>query len=287
MKGLPHIIVVAGPTASGKSDFAVELALKNNGEIISADSRQIYKGLDISTGKITKEEMKGVVHHMIDIRTPGDDFSVEEYRQLATPIIKDILARKKVPIICGGTGQYIDSLIFNTSIPKVGPNKSLRAILDKKSTDELHEELKTKDPIRAKTIDKHNRVRLIRALEIINTLGKVPTQEYSRVQYKVTMYLMSPTREALRKRITERLYKRLQQGMIDEVKNSMTQEHLRESIKKFGIEYVAIAKFLDGTSTQKEMEEEIITKSCQYAKRQETWNKKYKENKDIDIILIL
>lgn len=276
MKKLQKVIVVAGPTASGKSDFAVQLALKNNGEIISADSRQIYKGLDIGTGKITKKEMRSVNHHMLDIINLGDSFSVAEYRKRATSILEDILARGKTPIICGGTGQYIDSLIFNTSIPEVAPDKKLREKLEKKTTEALYKLLLSKDSRRAKEIDKHNRVRLIRALEIVESLGKVPRQNKPKLKYDVEMYLMSPTREILRERIIKRLDIRLKSKMIDEVKNLIT--HLGPSsvdMRKFGLEYVTISKFLEGKLSKERMKEELTNKINQYAKRQVTWNKKY------------
>ncbi len=192
------VIVVVGPTASGKSDFAVDLALKNNGEIISADSRQIYKDLDIGTGKITHEEMKGVPHHMIDTCNLGDEFSVAEYKRLALPILKDIISRGKTPVICGGTGQYIDSLIFNQEIPKVPQNKKLREELEKMTTEELFVELVKKDKRRSDNIDNYNKVRIIRALEIINSLGIVPAQDSPSFVYSTTIYLLSPTRKLLR-----------------------------------------------------------------------------------------
>ncbi len=278
----PHIIVVAGPTASGKSDFAVELALKHNGEIISADSRQIYKGLDIGTGKITQEEMKGIPHYMLDVCELSDDFSVAEYKRIAYPILRDILRRGKTPIICGGTGQYIDALIYNQDIPEVEPNKKLREILEKKTVDELYAELLRNDRRRAEEIDKHNKVRLIRALEIIDALGIVPSQSDATFIRPTEIYLMDISRELLRDRITKRLYKRLEVGMIDEVKKIIEQGYLTignqpksVAARKFGLEYVTIAKHLEEEITESEMHEEIITKSMQYAKRQQTWNKKY------------
>jgi tRNA dimethylallyltransferase len=278
-----HVIVVVGPTASGKSDFAVELALKCNGEIISADSRQIYKGLDIGTGKITQNEMKGVKHYMLDICTIGEDFSVAEYQRIATPILKDIILRGKTPIICGGTGQYIDSLIFDQKMPGVGPNKILREQLEKKTTEELVSLLSQKDPIRLKAIDKNNRPRVIRALEIIDTLGSVPPQEIPTLTYDTKIYIMNPSRELLRTRIIKRLLKRIEQGMIEEVKKIQSQvksmyteaSDQQVQMKKFGLEYVTIGKYIDGLLTLDEMKEELITKSMQYAKRQQTWNKKY------------
>ncbi len=275
MKQNPHIIVVAGPTASGKSDFAVELALKHNGEIISADSRQVYKGLDIGTGKITQSEMKNIPHHMLDVVSINDEFSVATFKALATPILQDILARNKTPIICGGTGQYIDALIYDVEPPKVGPNHELRKSLESKNEDELFAELAEKDPYRADTVDRYNKVRLIRALEIVYELGFVPPLHTPKLLYETEFYLMSPSRELLRTRITERLEKRLAVGMIEEVKNIHEQGFDSEKMKRFGLEYESIAKYLEGKITEEEMKQDIVTKSIQYVKRQETWNKKY------------
>jgi len=281
MNELEKIIVVAGPTASGKSDFAVDLALKNNGEIISADSRQVYKYLDIGTGKITEEEMRGVKHHMLSVYELDEDVSVARFARDTIPILEDILKRGKTPIICGGTGQYIDALIFDTQIPHVGPNKKLREELEKLKTEELVGRLQASDAERLSAIDPHNRPRLIRALEIVEALGKVPEQKTPKLLYDTKIYLLNPTREILRERITKRLEKRLATGMIDEVKNIMARGYNSNSMKKFGLEYVAIAKYLEGTIDEQSMREEIITKSMQYAKRQQTWNKKYVEDAEV------
>lgn len=269
------IIVVVGPTASGKSDFAVELALRENGEIISADSRQIFRGLDLGTGKITKGEMRGVKHYMLDVASIGDEFSVAEYKKLATPIIEEIFSRGKTPIICGGTGQYIDALIFNQEIPRVAPNKTLREKLEKKSTEQLYKELFKKDKTRAENIDKHNRVRLIRALEIVNSLGKVPIQKTPKLKFETKIFLLNPSREILRERITKRLIKRLEMGMLEEGKKIFEMNLPDTQIKKLGIEYISMNKYLKCQIEIGDMLEEIITKSMQYAKRQQTWNKKY------------
>jgi len=275
METNPKVLVVVGPTASGKSDFAVEMALKYNGEIISADSRQVYKGLDIGTGKITKEEMKGVVHHMLSVYELSDEVSVARYARDVAPILKDILSRGKTPIICGGTGQYIDALIFDTTAPPVPPNQKLREELEKLSSEELLARLTTHDPVRSGNIDPHNRVRLIRALEIVDALGIVPTQTTPTLLHDTEIYLMNPSRELLRKRITKRLESRLAVGMIEEVQDVMSKGYASEGMKKFGLEYVTIGKYLEGALSIEDMKEELITTSMQYAKRQQTWNKKY------------
>lgn len=270
-----EIIVVAGPTASGKSDFAVKLAKECNGEIVSADSRQIYKGLDIGTGKITHKEMYGVPHHMLDVIDINQNFSVAEYKRRALPLVVDILARGKTPIICGGTGQYIDSLIFNQSIPEVEPNLTLRAHLEQKTVDELYTLLQQKDKRRAQEIDKHNRVRIIRSLEIIDSLGHVPEQTTPTFRYATTIYIMQPSRELLRKKVARRLEKRLNTRMLEEVQTLISKNIPKNALKKFGIEYVIIAQYINKEIDEETMKQEIVTKSMQYAKRQDTWNKKY------------
>ncbi len=269
------VIVVVGPTASGKSDFAVELAHKYNGEIISADSRQVYKRLDIGTGKITKEEMKGIPHHMLSVYAVGEDVSVARYAHDATPILEDILARGKTPIICGGTGQYVDALIYTTSLPKVEPNKKLREELEKKNTEELFAMLKKRDANRANAIDRYNRVRLIRALEIVESLGTVPHREKPELKFNTTMYLLTPSRELLRTRITRRLEKRLDEGMVEEVEQLLASGITHEELYRLGLEYRYISLYLQKKLTYEEMVEQLGFKIKQYAKRQETWNKKY------------
>lgn len=275
MNNLPKIIVVAGPTASGKSDFAVELALQVNGEIISADSCQIYKGLDIGTGKITQKEMRGVPHYMLDVVDVNDSFSVEEYKGMTLPIISDILKRGKTPIICGGTGQYIDAIMYTNTFPKVEPNKKLRKELEAKPIEELYGELKNLDKRRAEEIDRHNKVRIIRALEIAHTLGKVPIQEELVKRFDVTFYLLNPSKELLEERVYKRLLKRFDMGMIDEMKHLIEKGYTGEILAKRGIEYKHMNEYLKGNYTFEELVERLRIATWQYAKRQRTWNKKY------------
>lgn len=275
MNSKKKVIVVAGPTASGKSDFAVSLAFTCNGEIISADSRQVFKGLDIGTGKITQEEMRGIPHYMLSIYDLDDKVSVARYAHEATGIMNDIWSRGKTPIICGGTGQYIDALIFDTQIPKVEPNHALRELLEKKTTEELFEELKKKDTGRADVIDKHNRARLIRALEIVESLGKVPKQERPTLRYPTEFYLMDVDRSLLREKITKRLHKRLEHGMLEECKQVFDQGYTGNVLKRFGLEYDIMSRYFESLCSLEEAQELLITKTIQYAKRQQTWNKKY------------
>ena len=275
MKPYPQIIAAIGPTASGKSDFAVNLAQKVNGEIISADSRQIYKGLDIGTGKITKEEMKGIKHYMLDICDIGEDFSVAKYVEIALPIIEDCLSRGKTPILCGGTGQYIHAILYKTTFPKVLANEKLRNDLEKKSIGELFLMLKEKDETRANNIDKNNKVRLIRALEILSELKEIPQITSDTPRFNFHIHNMDIKNEIIKERITERLEKRLKIGLLDEVKNVLSMDLEKIKLEHLGLEYVELGKYIKGETTLENAKEILITKSYQYAKRQKTWNKKH------------
>ena len=174
-KAFPQkIIVIVGPTSSGKSDLAVIIAKKFKGEIVSADSRQVYKGMDIGTGKITKKEMRGIPHHLIDVASPRQKYSVAKYKREAEKAIRDITNRGNIPIVCGGTGFYIQSIVDDIVFPEVKSNSNLRKKLSKLSPEELFLELKKIDENRAQKIDPHNPHRLIRAIEIATELGSVP-----------------------------------------------------------------------------------------------------------------
>jgi len=273
---IKKVFVVLGPTASGKSDFAVELAKKVDGEIISADSRQIYRGLDIGTGKITEDEMKGIPHHMIDIIDIEESFSVAGYQRRALPILEDILARGKTPIICGGTGQYIDALIYTNTFPHIPPNETLRTELEQHTTEALFASLEEKDPTRAQTIDRHNRVRLIRALEIIDAAGKVPAKQEMKMRHPTDIYILTPSKELLRERIIKRLEKRLAEGMLEEGKKISAHMLSPQKIASLGLEYIHMNAYLNEACSYEEMKERLIAKIWQYAKRQMTWNAKYK-----------
>lgn len=275
MNNLPHVIVVTGPTSSGKSDFAVEMALTCNGEIISADSRQIYRKLDIGTGKITKREMKSVPHYMLDICDINELFSVKEFRDRVLPIIEDILARGKTPILCGGTGYYIDAVIYENTLPDTHITRPLEEELKNYTTSELYSMVETKDSKRANAIGKHNRIRLIRALEIIETHGKVEALEKPRFRYNVELYLLNPSKQLLEKKVHTRLLKRFDAGMLQEMQSLTTQGYTIATLSKRGIEYKWMAIFLENTITYDELIEKLRIATWQYAKRQRTWNKKY------------
>ena len=269
----PKIIVIGGPTATGKSNLAVSLAQKFNGEVISADSRQVYRGLTIGTGKITKKEMSGVHHYLLDIRNPKNKFSVLLFQKKGREAIKKILKKEKVPIICGGTGFYIHSLVYNTTIPDVMPNNALRKKLKKLSTEKLFTILKKKDPARAKTIDKHNNQRLIRALEIVEALGKVPKKKE---QSHYDVFFIGLQASDLNKKIHLRLLARLKSGMIQEAK-TLHQNGLSYSrMEELGLEYKYLSKLLKKEITKKYFMEHLEKEIKNYSKRQLTWFKKEK-----------
>ncbi len=275
MNHLKKITVVTGPTSSGKSDFAVDLALKVNGEVISADSRQIYRGLDIGTGKITTEEMRGVPHYMLDICDINESFSVAQFRDKVLPIIEDITSRGKMPILCGGTGYYIDAVIYENTLPDISYTPSLEEELSNYSTEELFIQLKEKDFRRANEIDAHNRVRIIRALEIIKAVGKVPEKEELVFRYDVDFYLLNPSKELLEQRVHKRLLKRFEAGMLMEMESLIAQGYEIGVLASKGIEYKWMAKYLEKEISYDQLVERLRIATWQYAKRQRTWNKKY------------
>lgn len=269
-----RVIVVCGPTATGKSDYAVALAKKIGGEVISADSRQVYKGLDIGSGKITKREMRGVPHHLIDVAHPSRVFSVARYKKLGTQAIDIIFGKNKTPIICGGTGLYIDALVYDVTFPAVAPNKKLRGTLEKLSTDTLAKKLQIMDRVRYASIDTKNRVRLIRAIEIASALGKVPKQKRTQ-KYDVEWHYLDFPDDVLKKRIHDRLHKRMKIGMVSEVKKLDENGVPWKRLEALGLEYRFLAHYLQKKISKQEMLDTLEKEIWQYAKRQRTWFKKY------------
>lgn len=279
---MPKILVVLGPTASGKSDLAVKLALERNGEIISADSRQVYKGLDIGSGKITRAEMKGVPHHLLDVVSPNKVFTASDYSAAAKKAIEDIIARGKLPIICGGTGFYIDAVLYGDSFAPVPPNPAIRKKLEKLPTKKLAEKLSELDPERFSSIDVKNRVRLIRALEIVLSTGKPVPKIRKKPLYDAERIGILWPMEELDKRIEIRLDKRLESGMVDEVANLKFPPRSKglswKRLYELGLEYRYISLYLKGELNYKEMRDLLLTATKQYARRQMTW---FKRDKDI------
>lgn len=271
---MEKIIVVCGPTATGKSDYAVALAKKLGGEIISADSRQVYRGLDIGSGKITTREMKAVPHYLLSVANPKRVFSVTQYQKLADKAIKDIVKRGKVPIICGGTGFYIDALAYDQSLPQVKPDKTLRKQLEKLSAEELANKLETLDADRFETIDAKNKVRLVRAIEIAITLGSVPKTTRMK-KYDVQWHYLDFPDDVLKDRIHTRLLKRMKAGMVAEVKRLHAEGVPWKRLESLGLEYRYLAVYLQNKLSKADMLTQLESAIWHYAKRQRTWFKKY------------
>lgn len=285
LSNLPKIIVILGPTATGKSDMAVNcsLFLKNHGkksiesEIISADSRQTYRGLDIGAGKITKKEMQSVPHHGLDIVSPArtKQYSVAEFQAYADKKIANIVARGAVPIICGGTGFYIDAVVDGIILPEVPPNKKLRTKLANKTADQLFTILLKLDKKRAAEIDKQNPVRLIRAIEIAKTLGKVPKMKIA-PKYKSLIIGLDLDDATLKEKVVRRIDARLVPGnnMIDEAKrlhkNSLSWKRMRQ----FGLEYGLLADLLQEKISLEEFKTRLAFDIWHYVKRQRAWFKR-------------
>ena len=278
----PKVIVIVGPTASGKTDLSINLAKEINGEIISADSMQIYKKMDIGTAKPSKEEMQGIPHYMIDIVEPSENFNVAKYKKMAEAQIKDVLARGKQPIIVGGTGLYVDTLVKGIEFKEVENDLDYRKQLEeetiKKGNEWLFGELEKIDPEAAKTIEKNNTRRVIRALEIYKVTGKTKTQldkeSITETPYDYRVYGLLWDRETLNNRINKRVDSMLKAGLLDEVKNLITSEKLSKTALQ-GLGYKEVVSYFNGELTYDEMVERIKTDTRRYAKRQMTWFKRY------------
>lgn len=276
MKEKIPVIVVLGPTAVGKSDLAVKIAEKFNGEIISADSRQVYKGLNIGTGKITEDEMRGIKHYLLDVIDPENKFSVIDFKRLGEKAIEEIKSKGKIPVICGGTGFYIQNLVDDISLPEVKPNEVLRKELDEKSTQDLFEILYKLDPSYADKIDKNNKRKLIRAIEIVKEIGKVPEVKRVETKYKTIFIGLTLPSDLLKERIINRLNKRIEQGMVEEVMELNKSGLSFERMDELGLEYRYIGKFLQKEMSFDDMKEKLKTEIWHYSKRQLTWFKKDK-----------
>ena len=264
---LPKLIVIEGTNASGKSSLGVTLAARFGGEIVSADSRQVYERLDLGSGKITPEEMNGVPHHLLNVRKPGEFFSMADFQRLAFEAIDGIIARGHVPFLVGGTGLYVDAVADGYELSDRAPDHSLRAHLETFDTPALYEMLKEKLP--DTEIDPRNRHRVMRALERIEAddfrpAGKSP--RYTLLKLGVTW-----PRAVLKQRIDERLEKRLQEGMVDEVKALLDEGISEEFLVKLGLEYKYLTWYLTRKIGYEQMVEELGNAIKKFAKRQMTW----------------
>ncbi|MBO6180831.1 tRNA (adenosine(37)-N6)-dimethylallyltransferase MiaA [bacterium] len=274
------VIAVVGPTASGKSAYGIELAKEVNGEIISADSRIVYKGFDIGAAKPTKDEMQGIPHYLIDIVEPTFDYSAGLYKKQATDIINDISSRGKIPIIVGGTGLYTDILLKGFDLPDITPDKELRKNLEKFSAEELYAKLKEIDLKGAESIDSNDKKKIIRALEIIHLTGKTLEQARGKSQseYEIEWIGKNFERDALYRRINNRVDKMLEMGLIEETKGLLSKYGRAYNIINT-IGYKEITAYLDGTLSLDESIELLKKNTRNYAKRQLTWFRKNQEIK--------
>lgn len=299
----PTVIVICGPTASGKTALSIELAKRINGEIVSADSMQIYKDMDIGSAKVTPEEMQGIKHYLIDCVYPNERYSVANYKQDAKNAIETIIKKGKVPIVVGGTGLYIDSLIYEIEYKDIKINeeyrKQLEKIKDEQGLEVLYNEALEIDPEAMKKISSNDYKRITRILEIYEATGKTKTQQeaesrLNEIPYNYKVFAIDYDREKLYERINKRVDFMLERGLIDEVKK------LLEKYNEFptamqGLGYKEVKQYFDGDLSKEEMIEKIKQESRRYAKRQFTWFRKNKQTiwingeddiqKNINIIL--
>ncbi len=276
---MQSLITILGPTASGKSDLAIQLAGQFGGEIISADSRQIYRGFDIGSGKITPEQAQSTPHHMLNIRDIWQDFNVSEFQAEANQILHNLGEQNKLPFLVGGTGLYIESIIHNYSFSPIEPNKELREKLSQYSKNELQKELLSLNPNHNLNYsDWNNPIRLIRAIEIENNPQKSASIHLNSPQYNTCIIGLNNSLPDIKERITKRVDNRLEAGAIEEVKSLITilNTHLgTESgiikLQQLGLGTVAIAQYLNNNLDYKEMRRQYIESEYQYARRQLTW----------------
>ena len=274
------ILVIGGPTAVGKTELSIELAKRLNGEIISADSMQIYKYMDIGSAKVSKEEMNGVVHHLIDMVDPSENFSVADYKEQGEKAIKEVISRGKLPIIVGGTGLYINSLTCNMNFTEAEKDEEYRKDLDKLANEHgnnyIHEMLKDIDPISYKEIHANNRKRVIRALEVYKLTGK-PFSSYNagedfyKSEYDVHYYVLTMDREKLYERINLRVDIMMEKGLLEECIKLKEMGYTSSMQSMQGIGYKEILYYLEGDVKLQEAINMIKQGSRNYAKRQLTW----------------
>lgn len=281
----PKIYGVVGPTASGKTEYAIELAKKCGGEVVSCDSMQIYKHMDIGTAKPTQEEMDGIPHHMIDIAEPWESYSVARFVSEARACIDEVLERGRVPILCGGTGLYFDSVIKNIDFSEIESDPDYRSELmqtaKENGNEYVHDMLKKIDPKSAEAVHPNNLKRVIRALEIYKATGKTKTEidrESVRESiYDAEIYGLNRPREELYERINRRVDIMLENGLLDEVKSLLEMGISRDATSMQAIGYKELAEYFEGSCKLFEAVEKIKQESRRYAKRQLTWFRKNKE----------
>jgi len=286
----PTVIVICGPTASGKTALSIELAKRVNGEIISADSMQIYKDMDIGSAKVTPNEMQGIKHYLIDCVLPSERYSVANYKQDAKNAIEEIIKKGKTPIVVGGTGLYIDSLIYEIEYKDIQINeeyrKELEKIRDEQGLEVLYKKALEIDPQAMEKISPNDFKRITRVLEIYEATGKNKTEQeaesrLNEIPYDYKVFAIDYDREKLYERINKRVDIMLEKGLIEEVKN-LLEKYSEFPTAMQGLGYKEVKEYLGGELTKEEMIEKIKQESRRYAKRQFTWFRKNKQTIWID-----
>ena len=286
------LVIIAGPTASGKSAAAVELALRMNGEVISADSMQIYRGMDIGTAKVTKEEMRGVRHYLIDCADPDENYNVVLFQQKAREAVQEAVSAQKLPILCGGTGFYIQALLYDIDFTEMEENTSLRsryeALAAEKGPEALHRILKEKDPASAAAIHPNNVKRVIRALEFAQVSGgSIAAHNLAQRErgsaYNSVFFVLTMDRQKLYERIDRRVDLMMEQGLLDEVTRLRDIGIARDSTAMQGIGYKQIYSYLEGDWSLEEAVRLIKRDTRHFAKRQLTWFRREKDVIWVDI----
>jgi tRNA dimethylallyltransferase len=272
MQRYPRLLLVAGPTASGRSARAVAEAIARDGEVISVDSRQVYRGLDIGTEKISREEMRGVPHHLIDIRDASESYSAGEFVADAGRLIEEIAARGKLPILAGGTHFYFDALLYGLPDAPMG-GEVLRAELEALSDEQLMARIEAADPRRAAELDPRNRRRLVRALELIAAFGRVPDRAREEPRYPVEWLVIDPPREELRPHIDARLAAAFERGLVEEVRR-VRSEVGDARLDELGLEYRIAGEYLRGERSEASMLPALSSKLWHYARHQKAWLRK-------------
>ncbi len=275
---LPKVVAVIGPTATGKTSISIRLAKLFNGEIVSADSRQVYKGMNLGTGKVLKKEMEGIKHHLLDVASPTKQYTVAKYKNDSEKAVLQVFKNNHLPIICGGTGFYVDALLEGIILPEVKVNLAFRKKLEKLSVEELFAKLIKSDPERAKSIDHHNKVRIIRALEIVQAVGKVPKVKTEK-KYDVLYVGIDLPDEVLKEKIYTRLNDRMKKGMLREVVRLHANGMSWKRMSEMGLEYRYLALLAQKKITKEECLKQLEVEIWHYAKRQRTW---FKRNQNIE-----
>lgn len=283
------VVVIGGPTASGKTNLSIKLAQKINGEIVSADSMQIYKEMNIGTAKPDEEEKQGIQHYMMDIINPDERYSVADYKRQAKTAIREIINKGKVPIVVGGTGLYIDSLIYEIEYVELETDleyrKQLEERVEKEGLQELYKEAKSIDECAMEKISPNDRKRILRVLEIYKQTGKTKTeldkQSRKNVEYDYKVFAINMDREILYDRINKRVDLMFEQGLVDEAQNILKSNYSKTSMNAIG--YKEFIPFFNHEISLLEVKENIKRQTRRYAKRQLTW---FKRNKDINWIYV-